>query len=416
MRWNKWLPWIVAILALAAYLPGLGALPLVNDAAKDALNVASPHPPLMRWIIWESQNIFGFSPFWARLPVAILGSAAAALMQALLTRLTKKPILAAVLALAFAFAPPQFVWSRSAFLSVPLAFSWMMALLGMARLEDDARDRAGYWLIAAGVGLGVWMELQGVLLVPAAAWCVWRHRAAMKEDIVARWIVVLGAAQILLVGAYVLGTPLILADIMNYRHNLTGPAGGAGKLGVLLGTPVVAGWIAASIVAAAAVAFTDRIRARAPFFQSMLLLLAPVALLMSARPTEYYLPYLIPLAVIFIALAPRICLLILAALLFLRPSSSDQSAYRSLLLDQRQELRALIADERSVGALGAYGFEVQYEFPMPVRKFARIASGREDINYWFVFSPDSLQPDEREFLSTLTRVADWGGGMATYRK
>ncbi len=203
------------VACLVGYAWNLGLPDIGGDAAKYALNIGYPHPPLIRSLMWASQALFGFTPFFARLPVVLLGAATVALLFVLFRRLRLSLPVALALTLAFAVQPEWIRWMRYGYLSSTLIFFWTLAFLGLARLTDDPQDRRGPWLLFFGFVGGFWSQLQGMLFLP-----VYLFAYARKESRHGHTIWLLGLAQVVLFFLYIATSPLIVGVILSYAKAL----------------------------------------------------------------------------------------------------------------------------------------------------------------------------------------------------
>lgn len=205
---------IVAVLACMAYGIGLGASDLAGDPLKYALNVAYPHPPLFRGLMWITQTLFGTTPFWARLPLVVIGALAVGMVWMLLRYATVARLPAALLTAGFALFPLWSVVLREGYLGSALAACWLLAMLGVMGMENGKRY-AGALAIAVALIGGLWGQIQNLWLMPAllvAAWIGRRHRFFLGEA--ERILFVFIALNVVLWGGYILTNPLIVGDML----------------------------------------------------------------------------------------------------------------------------------------------------------------------------------------------------------
>lgn len=410
--WKRYLPWFLFAGVLFLYAWNLGFLDLGGDAAKYALNIAYPHPPLIRSMMWGMQVLFGFTPFFARLPLAILGAATVGFAFVLFRRLGLSMIAATVFTLAFGLNAEWIRWIRYGFLSASLVFFWTIAFLGLMRIEKDPHDSRGHWLLFAGFVGGCWSQLQGALFLPiyvliyARLWFQFRRDGEMKKLF---WIGALGIAQAALFFLYIATSPLILADIASFAKS--SPKGFeivhpflASGYQIFIGTAFVF-WAAAFFIRRTRLSLTERIS----FFLTLI-----VSLFLFKNPAEYYAPYAVFMlflsaAVMLVRIRKDVALCL--ATLFLALSLSGTGSAFFVMPEQTvfnrhaADLRGLIQGEKEIIVLGPDSYQAQYYLPVVNRKLPGDLSIRNRIRFALIVNREGMTEEERNYAATLHLVA-----------
>jgi 4-amino-4-deoxy-L-arabinose transferase-like glycosyltransferase len=174
-RWDRRVCWLLAGLLLfrLAYLV-LVPLDLVHDEAyywewSRQLDWGYySKPPGVAWLIALATRLGASSPFWVRLPAAVLSTAALSFIY-LLGKQIYGPRAGFWAALLAAATPGNAALGVVMTIDAPLMFFWSAALYGCWRMLESA-DRRWQWtvLTACAVGLGMLCK-QTMLAFPALA-------------------------------------------------------------------------------------------------------------------------------------------------------------------------------------------------------------------------------------------------------
>ena len=414
----------LGVAAFLLYLPWLGAADLVTDEAKSALNIAYPHPPLVRWMMAASQAIFGTNNFAVRLPVVIFGAVGVAVMYLLLMRLFDNRKSALIGATIFALLPAWVDFSRTGYLSVPLATCALVMLLGIARLSERHDDKTGHRLLFIGLAVGLWCQLQAVLLVPVWAWWVWRNRATLRTSPRALAYVALGAAQIVAFGLYILSSPQILADTFAFARGgsslVADQGGGVHGFGWLFSS--AGAWVIAVVALLLLNLLLRRGHLKQPEGMAIGVMSALFVVLFFSRAANYYTPYLaamaVPLAVLlstkfephhvraFGASTAIVCL-------FLLPLAYATGPTQTFWRRNTKEFSVALKGEHDVIVLGLVGYDAQFYLPVPMTKWPNDPNRRLSKTV-LVFEPQTMTEKEKTVLKGLSfdRLI---GPVAVYR-
>lgn len=197
-RLERWAPWLLFAVALALRLFRLGSEGLWVDegfSLRDAagLTAHGRYRPLYYLVLAAWQH-FGSSEAWLRMPSALFGAGAVALLYLVARRLAGHRA-ATVAALAMAVATPELDHSQEVRMYAMGSFLGLLAVLAMLRWLD--RRRPG-WLAAHAVTVvAAALTTAGSLLltVPAAVYAAWRLRAdrAARTGLLLAWVVVAAA-------------------------------------------------------------------------------------------------------------------------------------------------------------------------------------------------------------------------------
>jgi 4-amino-4-deoxy-L-arabinose transferase-like glycosyltransferase len=133
---------------------------------RNELGVDRTFSPGVPWLVWASMKAFGPTEAAARLPVAIAGVAAIALMAALARRLARSEPIGLASAAFVAVAPGLVYFAQNVQLDTPSICCALAAAVLMLRYRDTRRRAdavwSGVWLAAA-----VWLKFTTMLLYPA---------------------------------------------------------------------------------------------------------------------------------------------------------------------------------------------------------------------------------------------------------
>jgi 4-amino-4-deoxy-L-arabinose transferase-like glycosyltransferase len=218
---KKLFSWEVALpLGLFAVLFAHGArIGLTDDEAYYWALAQRPawayayHPPMVAWLIWASQQGFGWflgthSPAVVRLPSAALIAATLALAMRWLRgagvgagRLLGSSgvllSLAGIFALSWMMVP-----------DLPLIFGWMLAFLGCFNLiQRDRLDHQNALMLGAGVAIAILSKYSGVLVAGSAGLSF----LLLSRNARTRW----GGCLIVILAAVLAAAPLL---IWNAHH------------------------------------------------------------------------------------------------------------------------------------------------------------------------------------------------------
>ena len=140
------------------------------------LDPNTEHPPLGKLFITGSMALFGDNPYGWRIPSVLFGTAAIALLVAVVRAAGGSPATSVIAGFLFAFDNLTFVHSRIATLDIFLVTFVLLAALCYLRR----------WPLAAGASLGLagLVKINGLWLALAFVafelYLVWRHRAELR--------------------------------------------------------------------------------------------------------------------------------------------------------------------------------------------------------------------------------------------
>jgi 4-amino-4-deoxy-L-arabinose transferase-like glycosyltransferase len=141
------------------------------------LGVDRTMSPGVPWLMWASFKLFGPTEWAARLPIALAGIAAIALLAAFVRRLMCSGQIALISAAFVAVAPGIVYFAQNAQLDTPSICCALAAAVLMLRYRETRRRADAVW---AGVWLGVaiWFKFTTMLLYPAFLVLWWPARPA----------------------------------------------------------------------------------------------------------------------------------------------------------------------------------------------------------------------------------------------
>lgn len=273
----------------------------------DGVRHTESTPPLYYALAWLWERVFGWHEVGLRSLSALFGVATVPVAFVAARELFSRR--AALLAAALVAVNPYFVWySQEARAYALLVLLCTVSLLYFLRAERDAGDRRSLWLWALASVLALLTHyFAAFLLLPEAAWLVYRHRARVVPALGA--LVAVGAALVpLALEQRDAGHTLFIAHIPFSERLATVPkkivTGELGTptpvIGPLAGVAVVAGlllalfatrgserrgaWLLAGLAAAVAViAVALKLAGQDYFFaRNTIELFIPIALLMGA--------------------------------------------------------------------------------------------------------------------------------------
>ncbi len=133
--------------------------------------------PGVPWLIWASFKLFGTTEWAARLPIALSGIVAIALLAAFVRRLMRSEQIALIAAAFVAVAPGVVYYAQNVQLDTPSICCALAAAVLMLRYREARRRADAVW---AGVWLAVaiWFKFTAVLLYPAFLVLWWPVRPA----------------------------------------------------------------------------------------------------------------------------------------------------------------------------------------------------------------------------------------------
>ncbi|MEK7473185.1 MAG: hypothetical protein AAB668_00435 [Patescibacteria group bacterium] len=396
-RNNRW-TWaaysIVALVYAFVFFREASLGLLANDAAKYALNIPYPHPPLGRWFMLASQALFGTTAFAARLPSFI-----AELVAIFLFLRCSRNFASFLLALGPAFL----IWVGQGYQT-----SFLMLAISLIAFGVMNKGVARLAWVTAGYLLVIWTQLQGVLLLPAVLilfWEEWRNESlAFQFDRVPAWLLANVFAHTFLVALWFIGSPLAVADALALAGSSVGFAQKA------------AGFAGADFFPLALLLVALNIAHLIRWWKEKRLTASTGAMLVSSvillaylfsNHASYYLPYLFALC--FWSLVElrfmskrRMIALCIALAIFL---GAEAYLFGPRLVqapaDRRAEtvaLREALSSHESVMALGFYGYEQPYLFGKMFARFASDLGIRERTDAVVVFRDETLNEEERAFL------------------
>ena len=216
---NKFL-WLLIILGILLRLTDVAFPDFATDEAQFALNASAAQPPVGMFFFWLSQAIFGASIISARLVSIILGIAT--IYQIVLTFSDKKVALTAA-AVASIF-PTHIIFSKLAYLSVPLCFAWALTALMFIKANkkpNDSKLLIGLFLSSV---LATFIKTQGLLLpfflLIGTIIVSTKNKKALS--IINYQLSIILALSLLPITLYILTNPGIGATLTLYGGNMYG--------------------------------------------------------------------------------------------------------------------------------------------------------------------------------------------------
>lgn len=376
----------------------LNAWDVSGDVAKFALGIEFPHPTLVTSVMAWMYRWVGPWNAAVRFPlVVLLGMASAGVVREALARGVSRST-AFVLALALAFVPTTIAWTRDGYLPIALVATWMVMAAGFRQIEATPSRVQGHALFLLGAVLGVWTQLQGMLVVPVVVWMAWRHRDALRQD---GWLAALYGIAGVQAGLVVLGmltNPLAIADLVS--------VGGRGiafhdRLQMLLPWA----WWLPLLLFGGIVGYRRAPRAEWLFWG---ISTVPLLLYLGKNPAIYYGPYgmwfvLFPLIWLLRAwplvlrpiLAVAACVALGWHLTHLVPPDRDFFVRHGAALQVRVQ-------GKTVAVLGTFPYDVPFHLLTLPRRWPTDPKAKEEIDVVVVWDEASLDARDREVHASLS--------------
>lgn len=416
-----WAAWATLALVYAFFfVQETSAGLLANDAAKYALNIPYPHPPFGRWLMLASQAWFGANAFAARLPslVAELLAIFLFLRTASLEQGRGWRELAPLFLLAL--SPAFLLWVGQGYQT-----SFVLLAVGLIAFGTTKKTDARLAWVTAGYLLAIWTQLQGALLLPAVLlffWSEWRAGSfRLRMDDASSWLFANVIAHTFLVGLWLVGSPLAVADALQLAGSSVGF------------TQKAAGFVAADFFPLAILLVALNVAHLYRWWKEQRLAVSTGAILLSSflflaylfsNHASYYLPYLFALCFWnVIELRPatkRSSALLIVVIAFLVGTEAYLFGPRLARIpdDRRVETAALrerLSGHESVMALGFYGYEEAFRLGRSFVRFAGDPRVREDVDAVVVFRSATLSDHERAFLAEFARRETFGSASVYAR-
>lgn len=335
-------------LALCQYTAGLR-----TDEAKYLLNIPYPHPPLVRWLLSQTEWLPFQELFW-RIAFATLLVQAVWVVIDLTKHLdrTKQWTVAAMWLLSSAV-----VYQSGTIMMAPLTALQGLALVWCVQRPELVKRYSG-WL-ALGWLAALFTAYQAVLYGPLVLWLYSRMSLPRWQQLAAAGV------PVALVGLYVATNPLAAASFVNAGTQNT-------HLSLFTAfTSALHSWAMAGGVVFSVVGTAGAIRAR-QYGTIASILLVGAFLMISFRP--YYSVLFLPLFVAGIVGAPRLLkhtafLLALQILLVIFVYSGQ--LLQSFEPESRRVMRQVnqLQVEGNILITGSFGHDWQYESVSPVRRY-----------------------------------------------
>jgi hypothetical protein len=407
-EWNNrliWAAWAIIALVYALVFFREASLGLLaNDAAKYALNIPYPHPPLGRWFMLASQALFGTTAFAARLPSFI------AELVAIFLFLRRSRNFASFF---LALSPAFLLWVGQGYQTSFLLLAISLFVFGVTR-----KGAARLAWVTAGYVLAIWTQLQGVLLLPAVLmlfWSEWRAGSfRFRMDDASSWLLANVVGHTFLVALWLVGSPLAVADALALAGSSVGFAQKAAGFAGADFFPLALLLVALNVVHVIQWRAETRVTASTG---AMLVSSAIFLAYLFSNHASYYLPYLFALcfwSLIELRLPSKrhLIALYVALAIFL---GAEAYLFGPRLVrapaDQRAEtaaLREALSSHESVMALGFYGYEEAYRLGRNFARFSEDSERSGAVSAAIVFRHDTLTAEELHALAGFSRRDEYG--------
>ena len=410
---------ILAVGSLLLGLWNLGASDLLNDEAKSALNIPYPHPPLVRFPMSMLSNWFDGAEWAVRLPLVVLGVGSVVFAYLLLREITERRILAVLGAVVIALVPAHLAWMRTGFLSTATECAWFMSLYGFARMEKNPRQSGPYWLVVLGITLGLWSNLQTMLLYPAYLFFLWRHSSPIFSS-VSKFVsgvvglVILPAALCV----YMTINTEVGWDVERFITEPPSTRGGEALFSWLWGTTY--GYLTLFSIAAVIAYVIARKRNAIPS-QPVIVASAITAIVLvlfgffsSAR---YYAPYFVPIgifiAVYLITTLPKQWALytliggvvVLGSML---PWTLRHPEHVTFYHEHLAEINTLLAEQTLVPIIGLYGYEARHYFTKLIVQVIAVKDIDQRVRVLVVNAPSLTDTEKEQLAKYFFVLRSWG--------
>ncbi|MBU2259507.1 glycosyltransferase family 39 protein, partial [Patescibacteria group bacterium] len=210
--------WLIILLGIVLRMVDVGIPDFSTDEAQFALGASAAQPPIGMALFAFSQAIFGPSILAARSVSILLGIASVILLFFIARTFLTKDSSLLVAALAGIF-PTHILFSRLAYLSIPLCFAWLLVLLTFLKAQKDTR-----WLIPLFLAsvFATFIKTQGLLLPLLLLFGTILPLRKSKLSIVNCQLSIVLALSLIPIGLYIVTNPGILATLLLYGGNMYG--------------------------------------------------------------------------------------------------------------------------------------------------------------------------------------------------
>jgi uncharacterized membrane protein len=412
-RRDWWGSLTVFIISAFGYLTFRPAYPFTTDEAHFALNVAYPHPPVLRFIMGLTQAVFGHTPGVIILPMSLIGALCVALAFFIASGFQKKHL--AILAASFVgLMPFDIRYAQSGRLVFGFVFAAILTAVGVM-VVTEAQDRwknLGYAVLSVGVILSVWTEFQGILIAGATGIFCIGYLARKERWKSLSWFsrICLGfaAAHVLLFVLYVIGQPLTVGNffIISTRGIQDAHAQFFSRFSPAITSELFT--LLFLLITSTVIAFRRQTFVAFACWNALLGgLLFPLFL---NDPEVYYQPYVIipmvlSLLIIVFPLANKRMFAIFSVAFVLCAFVSFsllKERGTDALMNVTQMLSRRVPSSDVVTTIGPFGFEWDYMSPNIVRKLPTDAALRHQGSCWTLVEDRYHESeDEKQWIASL---------------
>ncbi|HAI98150.1 TPA: hypothetical protein DCL30_01230 [Candidatus Peribacteria bacterium] len=358
--------WIVIVVGVALRMTDIAFPDISTDEAQFALGASAAQPPFGMALLRFAQEIFGPSAVAARSVSVLLGIVTLGVIYGIVRHLFDRKTALITLAVAAIF-PSHILFSRLAYLSVPLSCAWLAVLWAYLKATSKRQSLWLFLLFVFSVAATL-IKTQGLLL-PAT---LLLGRAIERKGKVLRdpvsWILLLSLVPIAL---YIVTHPGIAATLLLYGGTMYGVSGFWSRMTTLLIT-----WWPVLLLAFPVMIASLATMKRLPWPVWVLLLLGTAIGLVLGPGHEYYTTHLVywalPIGLLFARMATPARGLLLALLVantcaILAPHALFATPWTHPLYHEEgywnthaDRINAALADAKSVIALGSVGHHVRW--------------------------------------------------------
>ncbi|MDD5026859.1 MAG: glycosyltransferase family 39 protein [Candidatus Peribacteraceae bacterium] len=358
--------WIVIVLGVALRMTDIAFPDISTDEAQFALGASAAQPPLGMALLRFAQETFGPSAVAARSVSVLLGIVTLGVIYGIARHLFDRKTALITLAVAAIF-PSHILFSRLAYLSVPLSCAWLAIVWAYLKATSKQEPLWLFLLFVFSVAATL-IKTQGLLL-PATLLlgrAIERRGSVLRDPVI--WILLLSLVPIAL---YIGTHPGIAATLLLYGGNMYGVSGFSSRIVILLTT-----WWPVLLLVLPAIVFSLATIRRLHWPVWILLLLGTTIGLILGPGHEYYTTHLVywalPIGLLFARMATPargllLTLLVANTCAILAPHSLFVTSWTHPLYREEgywnthaDRINAALGDVESVIALGPTGHHVRW--------------------------------------------------------
>ncbi|MCF7845143.1 MAG: glycosyltransferase family 39 protein [Kiritimatiellales bacterium] len=362
--------WLIIILGIVLRVTDIGIPDIATDEAQFALGASAAQPPVGMSLFALIQAIFGSSIIAVRSVSIVLGIASIGMMFLVArTFLTKESSLF-VAAIASIF-PSHIIFSRLAYLSVPLCFAWLLVLFVFLKAQKDSR-----WLIPLFLAcvFATFVKTQGLLFPLFLLVGIIFSLIKRREFSIINYqflIAIILLLSLIPIGLFIATSPGILATLLLYGGNMYGLSNIIERISTLISV----WWSILPVLTVFAASSITRMR-DIPWPVWVLVFIGTIMGLLLGPAHQYYTTYLVYWSIPITVLLLRwplplkgiaLVAVILSTLSIVGPRNIMPNARLYHIFQEEgywntnaEKINSILKDEDEVIVLGAAGHHIRW--------------------------------------------------------